>query len=170
MQNQNFGWDPTAVSNFVVDYANEKGHKLTNLKLQKVLFFLQAAFLVEYNSTLMDVKFSRWQYGPVSSDVYFNFNNNGASQITEAATVLNLEEFSFSQPKIENIPEGVEQQLKGYLDTLLEHSASALVQATHRESIWSDYKKEIDLKMAPDYTNEEIRDYFNQNEEERIWA
>lgn len=167
---QNFNWNPTAVSNFVVNYANGKNHKLTNLKLQKILFFLQAAFLVDCDSTLMDVEFSRWQYGPVSSDVYFNFNNRGASQITEPATVLNLEKFSFSEPKLENIPKAVEKKMQQCLDSLLPLSASELVKKTHEESIWSDFKEEIAHRMAPNYTNEEIREYFNGHKEERIWT
>ena len=41
----NKGFDVLRVSNLVIDTAKENGTKLTNLKLQKILFFLQGFYL-----------------------------------------------------------------------------------------------------------------------------
>ncbi len=169
MDNRNYSWDPNAVANYIVDYANKNGKTLTNLKLQKVLYFLQAAFLVEHDSTLMDIKFSRWQYGPVSRDVYYNFNDRGALPIKEKTAVLNMENFSFSVPTLGKVPNDVEGDLNRYIDSLLTFSASDLVKATHSQALWADYQDDIAKHMAPEYTDEEIRNYFNSHKEDRIW-
>ena len=34
------------ISKYIVNYANEKGLDITNLKLQKLLYYVQAAFLL----------------------------------------------------------------------------------------------------------------------------
>ena len=34
------------ISKYIVNYANEKGLGITNLKLQKLLYYVQAAFLL----------------------------------------------------------------------------------------------------------------------------
>ena len=169
MDNTDFNWDPNAVANYIVDFANQNSKPLTNLKLQKVLYFLQAAFLVDHNLTLMDIEFSRWQYGPVSRDVYYNFNDRGALQIREKTSVLNMENFSFSVPTLTDIPENIQQALNRYIDTLLDYSASQLVTETHNQAIWADYQDDISRHMAPEYTDDEIRDYFVNHEEDRIW-
>lgn len=169
MDNTDLNLDPNAVANYIVDYANQNSKNLTNLKLQKVLYFLQAAFLADHDLTLMDVEFSRWQYGPVSRDVYYNFNDCGALQIREKTSVLNMEDFSFSVPTLKDIPENIEQALNQYIDTLLDYSASQLVTETHNQAIWADYQDAISRHMAPEYTNDEIRDYFVSHKEDKIW-
>ena len=41
---------PIAVANFIIEVANEKENPVTNLKLQKVLFFIKGYCLSEYNT------------------------------------------------------------------------------------------------------------------------
>ena len=61
----NKGFDVLRVSNLVIDTAKENGTKLTNLKLQKILFFLQGFYLNKYKSRLINGTFAKWQFGPV---------------------------------------------------------------------------------------------------------
>ena len=49
---------PIAVANFIIEVAKKEGNPVTNLKLQKVLFFLQGYCLNEYNRILFDGKFA----------------------------------------------------------------------------------------------------------------
>lgn len=165
----NLNFDPTAVANYIVEYANDTNKGITNLKLQKILFFIQAAFLTENNDSFMDVKFSRWQYGPVAKDVYYNFKDRGAQQIIEKAEVLNTNDFTFSVPELNEITGEIRAKLNNYVDNLLSYTARDLVQETHDESIWSDYKEEIFMRIAPDYTNDEIREFFKEDADKRIW-
>lgn len=50
---------PIAVANFIIEVAKKEENPVTNLKLQKVLFFLQGYCLNKYNRVLFDGKFSQ---------------------------------------------------------------------------------------------------------------
>lgn len=56
---------------------------LTNLKLQKLLYFCHAMFAVSKNGELLikDATFQAWRYGPVIPEVYYRFNIHGQSEI-----------------------------------------------------------------------------------------
>lgn len=160
--------DPIAVANYVIDYTNNHSKPITNLKLQKILFYLQAAFLVEYDTPLMETKFSRWQYGPVSKDVYFSFNDNGASNIKSKAKILNFDTFEVDEPLLK-IDSRYKIKVDEYIEKLADYSASNLVQHTHNQSIWSDFKTSISNRNAPDYTDSEIKEYFSENKDQQLW-
>lgn len=159
--------DPLAIANYVVEYARGQHKSITNLKLQKILFYLQAAFLVEHNEPLMNTEFSRWQYGPVAQDVYYKFNSYGGSPIDEVAKEVNLDTFEISTPKLTDIT--VQKELNQYIDKLIEHDAWDLVEKTHAQSIWSDHKNSIENYSAAKYKNEEIKTFFRDNEAEQLW-
>lgn len=59
------------VANYILGYYCEKsGHGISNLKLQKILYFLQAEFLVEKKKPLFKDEIEAHEYGPVIHDVY----------------------------------------------------------------------------------------------------
>ncbi|MBQ7702417.1 MAG: DUF4065 domain-containing protein [Candidatus Methanomethylophilaceae archaeon] len=64
----------------VKKYADE-GKPLTNIKLQKLLYF---AWILHYNNTgerLFDNKFYAWKFGPVVEDVYYMYRTYAAMPI-----------------------------------------------------------------------------------------
>lgn len=85
------------VANLVISVAKRNNQKLTSLKLQKILFFLQGFYLHEYGERLIDGTFSMGQYGPVENDVNNYFKSSGSSWLTEEA-------FDFSADTCEIIP------------------------------------------------------------------
>ena len=62
--------EPIAVANFVINLANRNKMLVTNLQLQKILFFLQGYTLSKYQVGIVKGSFSKWQYGPVQKNVY----------------------------------------------------------------------------------------------------
>ena len=82
--------NPFAVANFIIDIAIEKDNPVTNLKLQKIMFFLQGYCLSKYNTPLIDGSFSKWRYGAVEEDVYIEFKNHGSFAITYVYKVMNF--------------------------------------------------------------------------------
>lgn len=160
--------NPLAVANYVIDLAVSEKHPVTNLKLQKILYYLQAAFLHEERQPLIDTKFSRWQFGPVSQEVYYSFNSHGASEITEPAQTIDFEEFDIETPKI-NLEEKYVDELKEYTVNLLKIPAWKLVEKTHEQTLWSDYSDDIRAFSAPDYNNKEIQKYFDEGSAEELW-
>lgn len=73
--------DPRVVANYMLDFAAAKGVGLTNLALQKLLFFAHSISLVERKSKLVQGYFEAWRYGPVHPTVYQAFKESGSERI-----------------------------------------------------------------------------------------
>lgn len=56
---------------YIISYFNEKGKDITNLKLQKLLYFLEAIYMVLADEDkLFDEDFYAWDFGPVNDEIY----------------------------------------------------------------------------------------------------
>jgi len=82
-------YDGRAVANFVLDFADSQGTPLSNLALQKVLFFCHAWHLVETGTPLVKQQFEAWQHGPVLQYIYRQFKASENRPIKERAKSLN---------------------------------------------------------------------------------
>ncbi len=80
--------DPRVVANYMLDVATKKGVALSNLALQKLLFFAHAISLVERKQKLVSGYFEAWQFGPVHPTVYQAFKEAGGSAIAFRAVSL----------------------------------------------------------------------------------
>lgn len=158
---------PIAVANFIIDFAMRKGNPVTNLKLQKIMFFLQGYCLSKYEAPLIDGNFSKWRYGPVEEDVYRKFKNNGAIPITYEYKVANIKDgiIHVHTVKMDNdiLNSDVVNDLKKIVGRLVAIEPWKLVEMTHSHSSWKDYVEEINVHEARDYTNEEIKECFIDN-------
>ena len=57
----------------------EAGDTISNLKMQKLLYYAQGHFLATYKKPLFDDKIEAWKYGPVVKEVYDKFKIYGRS-------------------------------------------------------------------------------------------
>ena len=69
------------VANYMIDKWGDKV-VLTNLKLNKLVYFAQADSLRLTGAPLFDDEIQAWQYGPVEPEVYHSFSLFGRSRIT----------------------------------------------------------------------------------------
>lgn len=81
--------DPRAIANYMLDAASSRSIELTNLSLQKLLFFGHAISLVENKKGLVTGYFEAWQFGPVHPTVYQSFKAAGAAPIGFRAQAVN---------------------------------------------------------------------------------
>lgn len=73
------------VANFFIDlYSGALGNDLTNLKLNKLLYYSQAIHLAMYDKPLFEDDIVAWQYGPVVKDVYVSFAPNQGNVISDS--------------------------------------------------------------------------------------
>lgn len=161
--------EPIAVANFVINLANENKLSVTNLQLQKILFFLQGYTLSKYQVGIVNGSFSKWQYGPVQKNVYRTFRDNGASPITNEysdAYFDELGQFKTQTPKMKNIDEHTQAALKCLVLKLLKIPVWKLIDLTQQDPSWRNYQDEIMEYQASDYRNEEIESCFVNNEAE----
>lgn len=130
---------------YMVNYCNEKGLEITNLKLQKLLYFVQGGFYIIYDEPCFKEDIQCWQYGPVVPEVYSLFRKYGSVSIPEIYTVdeydLDTQTFIEKEWKINFKNE----EHKACIDVILDHlarlSAFQLVDITHKQEPWySNYE------------------------------
>jgi len=123
----------------------EKGDVMTNLKLQKLLYYVQGFNLAIFGEELFDESISAWQYGPVVPNVYHEFKGYGFNAIifNEGNTP---EEIILEEEK-EDI---FHQVLREYG----KYSAIQLMNMTHNEDPWKV------TKLTEKIDNEIIKKYF----------
>lgn len=78
--------DARAVANAILDAASQQGLALSNLKLQKLLFFVHGQFLLEIGEPLVEGEFEAWQHGPVHPLAYAAFKEWGPRDIGARAS------------------------------------------------------------------------------------
>lgn len=97
---------------------------LTNLKLQKLLYFAQVEHLKKYGKPLFSDPIEAWKYGPVVKSVYDWLKHCGAYVITELDADLS---------DADTLPRDKTSFLDEFWDQYKEYSAWALVERTHKK-------------------------------------
>ncbi len=71
------------VADLVIEFCSEHGDIVTNLKLQRLLYYAQAWHLALYDTALFRERFEAWRNGPIQPDVYVRFSSIGSRMIEE---------------------------------------------------------------------------------------
>ncbi len=69
------------VSSYIINYSNQINHPINNLKLQKLLYYVQTATLVETGRKCFNSKIIAWQFGPVVPEAYRYYEEYGRNNI-----------------------------------------------------------------------------------------
>jgi uncharacterized phage-associated protein len=83
-------FDPRSIANLMLDEGQRRSAGITNLALQKLLYFAHALFLVERKEPLVSGSFEAWTFGPVHPTVYEAFKAAGERPITTRASRVNV--------------------------------------------------------------------------------
>lgn len=116
----------------IIELSNENNFQITNLKLQKVMYFsLKSAlkkeiFSNEFFNNLYDEKFLVWRYGPVEKNIYEKYRVFGSSPINTNYDMI--DDFN---------------PLNEIIIGLLEQDTFDLVNKSHEEKYWKEHEKEI---------------------------
>lgn len=117
------------VANYVIYYLNRKGIKVSQLKLQKLLYFIEAYYMVCENSEMFDEEFKAYTYGPVAFSVYNYYKLFGGRPI-DVYDPIDEETERALEPYIPAIKE--------VCDTFGKLETTQLVNLTHEDgSPWS---------------------------------
>lgn len=141
-----------SVAQFIIDYCNEKNRGITNLKLQKILYFVQAEFLVSspMHSPCFSDTIEAWDFGPVVPAVYHHYKIYGNAIIpSDVNDVLRL--------SCERISGDDRVMIESMVNQLAKYTASQLVQFTHAQEPW---KKAYIRGYNNPISNESIRHFF----------
>ena len=123
--------NPNLISDFLLVNSREAGEVLTNLKLQKLLYYSQAWFLALVGRPLFDEDFQAWVHGPVLPSQYYRFNDFKWQPIT-----TDVSEPTFADTTIAD-------HLCEVLEVFGPESAFRLEQMTHGEQPWQLARGEL---------------------------
>lgn len=82
--------DARSVANLLLSLADEAGVALTNLSLQKLVYFAHGLMIVRHGRPLVDGYFEAWEYGPVHPLLYAAFKSAGRNPLTQRAVKRDL--------------------------------------------------------------------------------
>lgn len=109
----------------------ESGDSLTNLKLQKLVYYVQGFHLAMYGKTLFDESILHWEHGPVVRELYDELKTHGSNSIP---IPNDFEPSMFSDEQIKLIEEV--NSVYG------QFSAWKLRDMTHNEQPWLSTRKD----------------------------
>lgn len=146
-------YDVLGVCRLIVNYSNEKNYNISNLKLQKLLYFIQAYFLAKKNKLCFDEEIQAWAFGPVVPKAYHAFRQYGGCNIPK----IRDDRVGNDIKKVE-FEKSDEQDIKNIVDVFSKYSASALVTLSHNQDPWRDAyeegkNREISTKSIGKYFN-----------------
>jgi uncharacterized phage-associated protein len=80
--------DARGVANLILDRADQLGIQITNMAINKIIYFVHAWCLVSFGRPFVVQSFEAWQHGPLIQDVYHSFKIFGDKPITGRAKCL----------------------------------------------------------------------------------
>lgn len=130
------------VAALVINYSIDIGHPVSNLKLQKLLYFIQKDFLKrDLSKPCFEEDLVHWKHGPVSEYIYRKYRIFLADPITRRVAkvfkfvwedfeyrLVNFTEKSFTEDDLLHI--------KKIVDIYRDMGAWEMVDLTHRELSW----------------------------------
>lgn len=132
-----------------IDKEFGEDYPLTNLKLQKLLYYCQGAHYVwDQEQLITDNIFEAWEYGPVLRTIYHEYKRFGQNDIT-------LNTFAQSD-RFDKLLLNEQETIQAVWNQLKNFSAFELVEQTHNEKPWQESAR--NNKLFIEESN--IRDYF----------
>lgn len=153
------------VARYIINYSNRMEYGISNLKLQKLLYFVQAEFLAftEKKEPCFMEEIEAWGFGPVVPEVYQEFKQYGSSNIPTIKKYYEVnDDWEIIEKKYDE--ECIEPQdrevINQTVDDFADYSASALVSITHNQDPWNDAYVE---GMNRVISRKSIKEYFEND-------
>ncbi|XEG74007.1 DUF4065 domain-containing protein [Pseudomonas sp. abacavir_1] len=127
-----------------------EGGEISNLKLQKLVYYAQGFSLALLGEPLFDEPVEAWMHGPVVPELYRRFSGFGANPIPPAndfdPTVLSRDQ---------------RRLIEEVFDVYGQYSAWKLRQLTHEEDPWRD--NYVEGVLSREIPKDEMERYFSEN-------
>lgn len=156
-------YDVLDVCRYVINYSNDMEYGISNLKLQKILYFIQAYFLTTLQKECFKEKIEAWSFGPVVPEAYRAYKQFGSGSIPKIFYVIEENPSNIWNSKVvryddEIISNSDKKRMELVVDKFADFSAADLVRLTHRQKPWIDA---YIPHMNNEITSKAIKDYFN---------
>jgi uncharacterized phage-associated protein len=118
------------ICSYLVHKGIQENLPLSNISMQKILYFAQGIHLAEFGSPLFTNKIYAWEYGPVIKEVYHKFKKFGNNHITNESQIENLLGEDFLNLK-SDLSKSEQQFLSEIWNSFKEYAPFQLVALTH---------------------------------------
>lgn len=146
------------IANFFIDIAIKVPDidLMTNLRLNKLLYFAQGEYLAKFNKPLFEEDFQAWRLGPVIKSIYDEYKVCGRQAISYVNDSFNDGAFTAEEVDL----------LTDVLISYGKYSAQGLVNLTHEKgSPWDISYKNGENSIIP---KSKITEYFKHNHKKPI--
>jgi uncharacterized phage-associated protein len=148
----------TPIAEYFIAVSNETGSLITNLKMQKLVYYADAWHLANFKESLIQEDFQAWVHGPVIPALYSEYKHFGWQPIIRED--LNTDALS-------GIKKGFSSQTISLLDIVSDAyfglTAYELERLTHNEEPWKRTREGLSDDEPSDRIIDKIliRDYYS---------
>lgn len=111
------------VADYILYFANNAHEPITNLKLQKMVYYAQGYYLAMTGDVLFEDQIEAWAHGPVINSLYQKYKHFRWQAINE-------------EVRVPAIDKKIAEFLNLIINTFLPMDAFRLEQMTHNEEPW----------------------------------
>lgn len=155
MTNMEICYDVKNIAKYIIAYCNKNEKSITNLVLQKILYYVQGYFIKRYGMLAYEAEIVKWPYGPVVPEAYFNLCSYRNLPIQfdseDYDECLDL----ITNPKHKTL-------INKIIERCINVSVTNIVNKTHAETPWAD------ARMKQVIGIDKIDDYFSENDPWKI--
>lgn len=153
------------VARYVINYVNKNDDLISNLKLQKVLYFIQAKFLTDIGYPCFKEEIEAWNFGPVILSIYREYKRYGAGYIPPIEKFYVYSDDIFECKYVEYsdsvIDDCDKEAINEMIDKCAVYSATQLVNITHNQTPW---KKAFSPRKNNPISKQSIYDFFKDDD------
>lgn len=141
-------YDALIISSYVIRYSQQQNYSLNITKLMKLLYFIQAKYLVEKNSKCFNEKILAWSFGPAIYEVFERYKL-----------------FMSLIPLIKEDDVSIDNRTKKLIEFIVKKYADKspidLTIQTHSSWPWKNYWREGSEYIWNEIPVEEIKEYYS---------
>lgn len=155
-------YDVLDICRYVIEYSNDKDYGISNLKLQKILYFIQAYCLIVRGKRCFREKIIAMDFGPVVLEAYREYIQYSSGDIPTIKTYIDFDEENIWNSEICDYDEDIISEkdcklINEVIDKFKEYSATELVALTCSQKPWlSAYG----CGKGTEITIESLKEYF----------
>ncbi len=136
----------TDIADYFIALSNETGSLITNLKLQKLVYYCQAWHIAMFETPIFEEEFEAWIHGPVLPELFYQYKGSYYRPIERDD--LDGQSLEILRKKFgKTLSEHIENVVEEYFGM----ESYALEQTTHAEEPWLNARKGLP-QDAPSHT------------------
>lgn len=135
-------YDVLDVARYIINYGSKHECNISNLRLQKILYFVQVTFYMIKGEPCFNEDIEAWDFGPVVPEVYHEYKRYGRNEIPHIGEYIDFSKGVWEATEMvyneDIIDERDRDLINEVIDSARQYSTNELVEITHDQSPWKD--------------------------------